>query len=104
MIRMFVSDENSVEVFDGSSGGSEASKRFALAESAVHKESGALRLEQRDVPRAPRRQYGYPQPDRVLPQLLPASSSKRISKMMAERARPVNEHSGEKRCWPFEKA
>jgi len=38
------------------------------------------------------------------PNFYPTSSSKRISKMMAERARPVNEHSREKRCWPFEKA
>jgi len=60
MIRMFVSDENSVEVLNGPSGSSEAGKRFALAESAVHEESGPLRLEQRNVPRAPRRQYGYP--------------------------------------------
>jgi hypothetical protein len=51
-------------MFDGSSSSSEPGKSFTLPEATVHKESGPLRLEQRDVPRAARRQYGYPQPDR----------------------------------------
>src|SRR5947209_16516812 len=41
----------SVNVLDGSFHGREARKRFALAQSGIHEESGSPGLEQRDVPR-----------------------------------------------------
>ncbi len=45
MVRVFVGDEDAVDVVDGSFDGGEAGERFALAEPSVHEESGALRLE-----------------------------------------------------------
>jgi hypothetical protein len=55
MIGVFVSDEDAVNVLDGSFDGREAPKRLAFAESGVHEESGSPGLEQRDVARAARR-------------------------------------------------
>jgi len=55
MIGVFVSDEDAVNVLDGSFDGREAPKRLAFAESGVHQESGSPGLEQRDVARAARR-------------------------------------------------
>jgi len=63
---MLVGDEDTVDVVDGSFDGGEAGQSFALAESSVHEEAGAFRLEQRDVPRTAGRQNGYPQADRFL--------------------------------------
>jgi hypothetical protein len=45
MVGVFVSDEDAVEMFDRSFNGGEAGKRFTFAESRVHEESGAPRLE-----------------------------------------------------------
>src|SRR5436190_3822519 len=64
MVGVFVSDQDAVNVLDGSFHGREARKRFALAQSGVHEESGSPGLEQRDVARAARRQDGNPQRDR----------------------------------------
>src|SRR5262249_8320932 len=64
MIVMFVSYEDSVEVIDVFFDGCQPRQRLALPKSSVNKESGALGLEQRNVPRAARRQNGNPQPDR----------------------------------------
>ncbi len=64
MIVMFVSDQDAVEMVDIRSDGSEAGEGFAFAEAGVDEEAGALRLEEGDVPRAARRQYGDPQSDR----------------------------------------
>src|SRR5437016_2239641 len=64
VVGVFVSDQDAVNVLDGSFHGREARKRFALAQSGIHEESGSPGLEQRDVPRAARRQDGNPQPDR----------------------------------------
>jgi hypothetical protein len=64
VIRVFVGDENTVKMLDGFFNGRKTGQRFPFAQSGVHEESGALRLEQRDVSRAAGRQNGYPQADR----------------------------------------
>lgn len=66
VVGVLVGDEDTVDVVDGSFDGGEAGEGFALAESSVHEEAGALRLEQRDVARTAGRQNGYPQADRFL--------------------------------------
>jgi hypothetical protein len=66
MVRMFVGNQDAVDALDGSLDGRKARQRFALAKSGVNQEAGPLGLEQRDVARAARRQYGYPQADRSL--------------------------------------
>jgi hypothetical protein len=66
VVRVFVSDKDAVDVLDGSFDGGQAGQRFALAQTGVHEEAGALGFEQRDVARAAGRQYGYPQADRFL--------------------------------------
>ncbi len=66
MVRVFVGDEDAVNVLDGSFNGGEAGKGFTLAESCVHEEAGALRLKQGDVARAAGRQDGNPHADRAL--------------------------------------
>src|SRR6266568_4893511 len=62
--------------------------------SGVDEEAGALRLEQRDVARAARRQYGNPQADRAslgkFFNLKIPVAPKQILKMMAERWTRVN--------------
>src|SRR5690242_14923012 len=67
MIGVFVSDQDAVDLFDVAFDGGQARQCFSLAESGVHEEAGALRLEQRDVARAAGRQNGDPQADRVAP-------------------------------------
>ena len=52
VIEVLVSDEDAVDVVDTKFDGCEAGQSFAFAEPAVHKESGALRLEQGNVARA----------------------------------------------------
>ena len=63
MIRMFVSDQNPVEVIDGHFESCQPRQRFAFPKASINKESGPRRLEQREVTRAARRQYGHTQPD-----------------------------------------
>src|SRR4029077_9581137 len=77
VIVMFVGDQDGVEVLDVDFESREAGEGFAFAESGVNEESGALRLEKGNVPRAARRQNGAPQADRFsLLQLLPTWSNK----------------------------
>lgn len=52
VVGMLVSDEDAVDTVDAQFDGRETRKSFAFAEATVHKESGALRLEQGDVARA----------------------------------------------------
>ena len=52
VVSVLVSNEDAVDVLDSSFNGGEAGKRFTLAESGIHEEAGALRLEQGDVARA----------------------------------------------------
>src|SRR2546430_1240549 len=64
VVGVFVSDQDAVNVLDGSFNSCKAGKRFAFAQSGVHEESGSPGLEQRDIARAARRQDGNPQSDR----------------------------------------
>ncbi len=66
VVGVFVGDQDSVDVLDGSFDSREARQRFALAKTGIHQKAGPLGLEQCDVARAARRQDGYPQADRVL--------------------------------------
>jgi hypothetical protein len=52
VIEMLVSDENTVYAVNAKVNGCETRKSFAFAKATVHKESGALRLEQCDIARA----------------------------------------------------
>jgi hypothetical protein len=52
VVGVFVGDENAVDAINAQFDGREPRESFAFAEAAVHKESGALRLEQGDVARA----------------------------------------------------
>ena len=93
MVGVLVGDEDSVDAVDAQFDGREPRERFAFAQAAVHKESGALGLEQGDIARAARRQYGYPQADRLLPENGRAKAQslhKRIFRMMAEGYSRVN--------------
>src|SRR5712692_2484506 len=76
VIGVLVGDENAVDVLDGSFDSREAGKRFALAETGVNEEAGPLGLEQCNIARAARRQYGYPQADRFLLNCAPNKFSK----------------------------
>jgi hypothetical protein len=96
VVSVLVGDEDAVDAIDAQFDGREASESFAFAEAAVHKESGALRLEQGDVARAARRQNGNPQADRLLPENRRAKARplhKRIFRMMAEPRDLVNAQS-----------
>ncbi len=64
VVGVLVGDEDAVDVLDASFDSGEARKRFALAETGVDEEAGALGLEQSDVARAARRQNGYSEADR----------------------------------------
>jgi len=94
VVGVLVGDEDAVNVLDASFDGGEPGERFAFAKSGVHEEAGALRLEQRDVARAARRQYGNPQADRAslgkFFNLKIPVAPKQILKMMAERWTRVN--------------
>ena len=83
MVGVLVRDEDAVEVIDGLFNGREAGERFAFAESGVNEEAGALRLEQRDVARAARRQDGYPQADQLPPENCRAKA-RRLLKQFSE--------------------
>jgi len=61
-----VGNQDAVDVLDGSFDSRKARQRLALAQTGVNEEAGPLGLEQCDVARATRRQYGYPQADRSL--------------------------------------
>jgi hypothetical protein len=61
---MFVGNQDSVDVLDVFAYRRQPRQRFPFAESRIHQQSGLLRLEQRDVPRAARRQNRDPQTDR----------------------------------------
>jgi hypothetical protein len=52
VIGVFVGDKDTVDAIDVQFDGREPRESFAFSEAAVHKESGALRLEQGDVARA----------------------------------------------------
>ena len=52
MIEVLVSDKDAVDVVNAQLDGGETRQSFAFAQAAVHKESGALRLEQCNVARA----------------------------------------------------
>jgi hypothetical protein len=67
VVRVFVRNEDGVEMLNIFFDGCEPCQRFALAQSGVHEEAGALGLEQRDVARTAGRQNGYPQADLRLP-------------------------------------
>src|SRR2546429_8463 len=95
VVGVFVSDQDAVNVLDGSFNSCKAGKRFAFAQSGVHEESGSPGLEQRDVARAARRQDGNPQRDRsplgkFLQHKKILSAPNQILKMMAERRTRVN--------------
>ncbi len=47
--------------------GFEAAQRFTLAEARVNEKAGVLGFEQGDIARTARRQNGYPDTDRPLP-------------------------------------
>jgi len=61
VIRVLVSDENSVQLIEGDFGGGKTGERLAFAKTAVHKEAGTRRFEQRDVARTAGRQNGNAQ-------------------------------------------
>ena len=67
MIRMFVGDQDTVDLLNVALDGCEPRQSLALAKPGVHEEAGALGLEQRDVARTAGRQNGDPQADRVAP-------------------------------------
>jgi hypothetical protein len=94
---MFVADQDSIELFEGYFGGSKARKRFALAESAIDEEAGALRFEQRDVARTAGSQDGDAQAYRSFSEICraeaPAIYRKQIFTIMAERGKGVNEEA-----------
>ncbi len=52
VVGVLVGDQDAVNALDSSFDGREARQRFALAESGVHEEAGALGLEQSNVARA----------------------------------------------------
>ena len=60
MIGVFVRDEDAVDFLYVILDGSKPRQRFAFAEAGVHQEAGALRLQQRDVARAPGGQNANP--------------------------------------------
>ncbi len=66
VVGVLVGDKDAVDVVDGLFDSRESGERFALAETGVHEEAGALGLEQRDVARAAGRQDGNAQTDRFL--------------------------------------
>ena len=49
MIRMFVGDQDSVDVLDIFADGRKPRQRFSFAESRIHQKASMLRLEQRCV-------------------------------------------------------
>ena len=65
--------------------GGEAGESFSFAESGVHKEAGALRLQQGDVAGAAGSENSYAQADRF-----PQKIGKSNFRMMAERGKSVN--------------
>src|ERR1700738_2852264 len=93
MIVVFVSNQDAVEPVNALLDSRQARQGFAFAKSGVYKEAGALRLEQSDVPRAPRRQNGYAQADRF-----PPVQRKQISRIIAERRHPVNAENDQEFC------
>src|SRR6266481_86216 len=66
VVGVFVGNQDTVKLFDGSSSRRQPGKRFALAQSRIHQKAGPLGLKQSNVARAARRQNGYPQADRFL--------------------------------------
>jgi len=73
-------------MFDGFFDGGEAGERFAFAESGVHEESGALRLQQGDIAGAAGRQNGNAKADRF-----PPKREETDFRIIAERVGSVNE-------------
>ena len=99
-----MSNENAVERINGDIKSCKAGQRFAFSEPGVHQESGALRLEEGDIPRAARGQDGDAQADRFCPLFVPANAPSQLVPqicreqtpnridfwIMAERCRGVN--------------
>jgi hypothetical protein len=63
MVRMFVRDQDSVEVFKFSPDGGQARERFPFTQPGVNKDAGAFGFEQRQIARTAGRQYGDAQAD-----------------------------------------
>jgi len=59
VVRMFMSDQDSVEVIEGLFDGGKPRQRVAFAKTGVYQEPGAFGFEQRQIARTSRRQYGY---------------------------------------------
>jgi hypothetical protein len=64
MIRMFVSNQDSVEVFNSLFYSRKAGQRFAFSDAGIYKEAGALGFQQRHVAGASGRQYRNAKADR----------------------------------------
>ena len=67
MVRMFVSDQDAVEMLKLNADCREPRQRFSFSQSSVYEDAGAFAFEQRQIARTAGRKYGYAQSDRMSP-------------------------------------